>query len=87
MTQKLSNLSKVVAGMSAEQRVLWKESLHVAKPVLTVLTTYLESKVAEVEKNMRLDAVLKTGDAATTVLSLQAKKEAYQDLMSLIVDK
>lgn len=87
MTQKLRNLSKIVASMTAEQQALWKESLSVSKPVLDTLAVYLAGRVAEVDKEMRLDAVLKTADAAATMLSLQAKKEAYQDLMSLIVDK
>lgn len=87
MTQKLSNLSKIVAAMDVEQRALWKESLSNSKSVLDVLVTYMAGKIAELEKDMRLDAVLKQADPGMAMLSLQAKKEAYQELVSLIVDK
>jgi hypothetical protein len=87
MTQKLASLSKLVAGMDAEQRALWKESLSNSAPVLRALETLMTSKINDVEKDMRLDAVLKQADPGAAMLSLQAKKEAYQELVSLIVDK
>lgn len=87
MTRKLQQLSKILNDLTPDEQELWKTSIQTAKPVLDVLCRVIGDKARQVDKEMRLNSLAATANPGALLLGLQAKREAYEEILNLILDK
>lgn len=87
MTRKLTNLSSIVSKLKPHERVAWDESCKNAGVVLEALITHLHTLQDRERKELTLDKLLGKAEPFNDLLARQAKVEALQDIIDLIVDK
>lgn len=87
MARKVQNLSEVTARLTPDQLVGWGESCNAAGTVLNTLAALLQKRIETERKHMRLDQLTKTANPLNELLARQAKIEALEDLIDLIIDK
>lgn len=87
MTRKLTNLSDIVSKFNAHERAAWDESCKNAGRVFDALTAHLQRLQDRERKELTLDKLLGKAEPLNDLLARQAKVEALQDIIDLIVDK
>lgn len=87
MTRKLTNLSDAVSKLNEHERAAWDESCKNAGRVFDALTAHLQRLQDRERKEMTLEKLLGGNEPVNILLARQAKVEALQDIIDLIVDK
>ena len=87
MARKLEHLSEVTAAFNQDQQDAWTESCKVSGAVLDALARTLVKKVEAERKHLRLDELLKASNPVNELLARQAKIEAYEEIINLVIDK
>lgn len=87
MTRKLQYLSDITQGLDSAQLEVWNETFKQAGKVLDLLAAQLEKQIIEERKHMRLDKMMKSTNPVNELLARQAKIEALEDVINLVIDK
>lgn len=87
MARKIQHLSDITVAFTQDQQDAWNESCKVSGAVLDGLATVLSKKIDAERKHLRLDALLKSGNPINELLARQAKIEAYEEIINLVIDK
>lgn len=87
MGRKIQYLSEITAAFDADQQEAWKESCDNSGAVLDGLITVLQKKIVAERKELTLDRLLESHHPDKVLLARQAKIEALEEIINLVIDK
>lgn len=87
MARKIQYLSDVTLPLTPDQIEVWGENIKAAGTVLDSLAAYLQKQIEQERGKLTLDKLLTNAEPLNELLARQAKIEAYQKIIDLVIDK
>jgi predicted transcriptional regulator len=83
----MQHLSEITAALTQDQLEAWTDSCKTSGVVLDNLASTLMKRIDHERKHLRLDELLKASNPMNELLARQAKIEAYEEIINLVIDK
>lgn len=87
MARKIQYLNDITLPLTKDQVEVWGENVKAAGTVLDCLVTYLQKQIEQERGKLTLDKLLTTTEPLNELLARQAKIEAFQKIIDLVIDK
>lgn len=87
MARKLQHLSDITLGLTQDQLDSWNENCKSSGVVLDGLVAWLEKKIHAERQEMTLDKLCANNQPMNVLLARQAKIEAFEKIIDLVIDK
>lgn len=87
MARKLQHLSEITLALTKDQKLAWDENFKSAGVVLDHLIAWMHKHVEKERKEMTLDKLCESTQPLNVLLARQAKIEAFQEIIDLVIDK